>query len=455
MTTLMNDAAFTLSAPLKEHQRTGVDWLVKRPRAVLADDVGLGKTVTALGLIAELGVTEQLPRTQHQLARVLWLTEANLIDQTAAEIQRFLPSASLLTGNDRELGGGGRAQLKLQERARTGIDLLVLSHETAHSRRQWLSRYEFAMVVIDEGSKVRGGGPSATTMAALAQRAGRALLMTATPLENNPVELWRVLSAAGVEGLWPKGTFEKRFVWFGPPFVDKWGREHPQPEGWLEPRVGEVRKLLSETVLRRTADDIGLPLPRLEQTTRWVGLTAAQRKAYETALNSVGLTGFQRKQMAGLIADGQSALVDALSVELRLRGADRQAVVYCETLEMLDLVEQALHRDEISLVRVEGKVKAPDRAAAVERFRAGDARVFLGSSVLERGLNLQHCNLLISLGASWNPKREQQREGRIRRIGSPHDVCEHLTLLPDTPLVRQRQIDALSRKSRTADVVGL
>ena len=65
-------------------------------------------------------------------------------------------------------------------------------------------------------------------------------------------------------------------------------------------------------------------------------------------------------------------------------------------------------------------------------------QVLLGSKILERGLNLQEVRVLISLDPSYNPAREVQREGRIRRIGSPHDTYEHLTLLPDTPDARAK-----------------
>jgi hypothetical protein len=78
--------------------------------------------------------------------------------------------------------------------------------------------------------------------------------------------------------------------------------------------------------------------------------------------------------------------------------------------------------------------------------------VLLGSRVLERGLNLQHCRLLISLDPSWNPARERQREGRIRRIGSQHPTYEHIVLLPDTALTGIK-MSKLARKANTAAAV--
>lgn len=65
-------------------------------------------------------------------------------------------------------------------------------------------------------------------------------------------------------------------------------------------------------------------------------------------------------------------------------------------------------------------------------------RVLLGSRVLERGLNIQCASALYTLGSSWNPGREAQREGRIRRIGSPHATYEHVTFLMDHPHERRK-----------------
>ena len=80
--------------------------------------------------------------------------------------------------------------------------------------------------------------------------------------------------------------------------------------------------------------------------------------------------------------------------------------------------------------------------------------MLIGSKVLERGLNLQHCRVLLSLDSSWNPAREAQRTGRICRIGSPHASVEHVTFLGDTPVTR-RKVEQLHNRRAMAEAVGL
>ncbi|WP_425460868.1 C-terminal helicase domain-containing protein [Lapillicoccus jejuensis] len=98
-------------------------------------------------------------------------------------------------------------------------------------------------------------------------------------------------------------------------------------------------------------------------------------------------------------------------------------------------------------------VSSPDRDDAVERFRDDpNLPLLLGSRVLEYGLNLQFANTLISVGVSYNPARERQREGRLRRIGSPHRTIRHWVVLPDTPQTRS-QLETLDRKGTDAAYV--
>jgi SNF2 family DNA or RNA helicase len=443
--------ALRFRGTLMPHQKTAVKWLTRRPKAVLADDVGLGKTATAIGLVAELFEAGELPHRGRPLCRVLWITDASLVDQTASEAGLLLGKTTILAGDDPELGTGQKAQQLRSQNYPSGVDIMILSHELAQSRRHWLDSFQPSMLVIDEASKLKGRQAMFETLRDLARRTPRVLSMTATPLENDPTELWSILSATDTPWLWSERVFEDEFVTWREGH-DRFGRSTKRPEGWIPGAPEVVRAYLSKVLLRRTAVDVGLPLPtRIDNGPLWVTLPTRQLAAYEKATS--GLQGFHQQQKAGLLAGGSSALVDALVRELKARG-EEQAIVYSETLQMLDLIQARLTELDISNVRVEGENTDHERTQAVTDFRNGDVRVLLGSRVLERGLNLQHCRLLISLDSSWNPKREHQREGRICRIGSPHASYEHMTLLPDTPLVRSKQA-TLERKTRSAELVGL
>ena len=111
-----------------------------------------------------------------------------------------------------------------------------------------------------------------------------------------------------------------------------------------------------------------------------------------------------------------------------------------EPLPTLDRVQELLDAAGVGWVRIDGK--RGGRKDALRDFEHDpEVRVLLGTRVLERGLNLQHARLLVSLDSSYNPAREAQREGRICRIGSPHATYEHVTFLGDTPTTREKWAD--------------
>jgi SNF2 family DNA or RNA helicase len=386
------------------------------------------------------------------VCRVLWITDAALLEQTKAEIEAFLPDFSVLTNLDPEFGPSMKWRKAYELRFGVGPDILVLSYDMARERRLWLSHTTPALVVLDEAMKVKGKGKTFDAIHEATSKADRVLAMTATPLENNPMELYWLLKAACVPGLWLENAFKQEFVTWRTVEVG-YGRREQRPVGWQLHRLPEVRARLSDVLLQRSAEDAGLQLPvQVGEAYRFVPLSVAQREAYDEAARKFGRGAVVGMEQAAKISGAESRLVDELMIELDAMG-DESAIVYCEYLEVLDLVEERLTERGISMARIEGKIKEADRAAAVEAHRGGSARVLLASRVLERGLNLQHCRTLISLDSSWNPARERQREGRVRRIGSPHQTFRHLTLLPDTPLTRAK-LGQLSNKTASAAAIS-
>lgn len=433
-----------IDTTLHPYQEEGVEWILRTPKGLLADEAGLGKTPQALVAVDRILRGE----ASGPSARALWITDASLLAQTRTEAARFAPTLSVLTGNDPGVRGPKAIATPPPE-----VDLMVLSYETVLRRREWLRSAAFAMLVLDEVSNVKGRGKQFDAVREIAERTPRVLSMTATPIENDPTELWSILSATDVAGLWSAGDFDRRFVTFRTGYVDRWGNAQRVPDGWQETSLWPLRSYLSSVVLRRTHEQVGSKRPqRIPGGVIDVDLTPAQEAAYERAQCATGRDAVRKMELASLFGGRRPPLVDALLKELRRR--EEQAIVYCETLDMLDLVEARLRENGLETCRIEGKVSEADRKAALERHRSGDVQILLASRVLEYGLNLQHCRLLISLNTSWNPARERQREGRICRLGSPHATYEHLVLRPKTPLAAIKA-GRLEKKLRCAELVGL
>lgn len=138
------------------------------------------------------------------------------------------------------------------------------------------------------------------------------------------------------------------------------------------------------------------------------------------------------------------------------RRPGQKVIVYTETLALLKALRTALTAQGVAHEVVEGSAAKDARRRAIRAFLdpTSGVNVLAGSKVIEYGLNLQDARVLLSLDPSYNPAREQQREGRICRIGSPHDTYEHITLLPNTGLNR-RKLQTLDRRQQVQTQGGL
>ena len=73
----------------------------------------------------------------------------------------------------------------------------------------------------------------------------------------------------------------------------------------------------------------------------------------------------------------------------------------------------------------------PDDESLEDRFD-----LLVSTDVLSEGQNLQQCGRVVNYDLPWNPMRIAQRNGRIDRIGSPHETIEIACFFPDAELDR-------------------
>jgi SNF2 family DNA or RNA helicase len=435
---------------LKPHQSDGLTWLLEHKRALLADDVGLGKTVQALALIGAL-LDAGDPSVQ---APVLWLTDPALVDQTAGEVRRFLPAVTVLASTDPDFKDTQKADRSRAERFPGGIpQILMANYQQACAKRSLLTWEAFSspgLVVLDEAMSLKGGGQTWKAVRRLLGNAGRVVAMTATPVENHAYETFLILELLGPAGLWPRRVFDNEFIEW-----DQYPGQAPRPVDLLPHKRREFSGFLQGVMLRRTEANAGLTLPtRVEEEYRKVPLSRTQHREYTHARRRRGMNLDTHLKSVALSHNGHSSLLDACVEEIEARPSEK-VVVYCENLEPLDLLAERLEESGVSFRAIRGASDLEDRTTAVEDFRDDpDVRVLLGTRVIERGLNLQHARVLISLVQSYNPAREHQREGRIRRLGSPHRTYEHLVLEPDVPQAGRRNRILQEKTRRRGDLLG-
>ena len=191
-----------VDATLRRYQFDGFAWLaLLRDHGlggVLADDMGLGKTVQTLALIADArdqcsatGTGPGQPHPASSSPRRAWCTTGR------AEVARFAPTLSV--GADRETRAPGTGS----PRHGAGRTSSSPSYTLFRTRlRRVYAGLDWAGSILDEAQFVKNHAVEGLPVRAPAASAPFKLAITGTPMENNLMELWSLLSITA-PGLFP------------------------------------------------------------------------------------------------------------------------------------------------------------------------------------------------------------------------------------------------------------
>jgi superfamily II DNA or RNA helicase len=467
-------------------------------RLLLADDVGLGKTIQAGLIVAELVRREPAPR-------VLLLVPAPLRDQWIEELRsRF--ALPVVAADRAALAAMGRAGA-FGENPWRRPGVWIASPDFLKQRHVFESLPPDAwdLLVVDEAHAACGDSDRFETCQAVALRARRVVLLTATPHSGDVARYERLMDIGrhrtASTGSKPPDMlvfrrtrrdigmpFTRRIRWHHVSLCDTEHRTLAALASYeravLSAAGPEAREhaLLLLTVLRKRALSTFAALSRsISRRLGWLGDSqdddsldwmqprlgfddmpddaAEEERAALTA--HTGLDGGRERvflrQLRGLAdeASRRDSKVRRL-VELINRTGE-PIVAFSEFRDSLEAVERRLHAGRAIAV-LHGAQDANERRQHLKRFLEGTASVLLATDVAGQGLNLQtRARWVASLELPWNPARLEQRIGRVDRLGQKR--VPHLTLLlarheAETGLLRHLARRVLTaRRSFAEDVL--
>lgn len=403
----------------KGHQVREANYLTSLPgkRGLLLSETGTGKTIT-LGLVA-----------QSMNEPCLWLTEKSLTTQTQRELHAL---------------GVAAAQLGSKQERTDDPQVIVATHGLARTRLdELLNRGPWPLLVVDEAQALGGGGTSprhATYQAvkALSKDAGLAIGSTAEPVATcHLLDLWAIGDALNVPGWLSRQRIGQYVLW--QEYAQHIGNRvitHLQPDGISEAGIRLLFGNVARIGIRTPLDEVAEGIPAVERHQHPVPLTHHALTAY-SSVDAGGLTGHQ--QHTAISRDDQALIPYVLNLLTDTYREHESVVLYTERFDLLEPLALSLTKAGLEPVRITGRESAKDRQHSLDLHRTGRVRCLIGTKALEAGLNVQHASLLISVVQSYNPAREKQREGRLRRLGSPHPRIVHGIVFPDVPLERRRQ----------------
>lgn len=513
---------------LRPHQVTGIDFLYRALTttsrnhhgsgdsgstiggAILADEPGLGKTLMTIAVIAALHRQQR-----HQVRKILLAGRVSQGSRYSSSKPSYPHLAlvlcspqhfcvvcpSSLVGNwvkefDQWLGPEGqpkRVPLKKGDAtynsssmksflcSKTG-QVVILSYDLfrlhSHHFSGGSTPKNFALLVVDEGHRLKNTSGSLTLSALEELPTDARLILSATPIQNNLGEFYTLSNFCRPGILGDLSAFRQRFE---RPILNAATQRHGPPCAAQQ----ELDHITSTFLLRRLQKDVlqSLIPPRTEvllfcrptplQCQYYQEIVAAGAESNDalSALTSLRKVcshpvlyapyDDQRNSFraehgstpSDVALSGKLVVLQALLHSVVQAGDSSKVVIVSNFTSALSLVETLLFQPlGYSYVRLDGSTGVDDRQALVDRFNKRDIFCFLLSSKAGGcGLNLVGANRLVLLDPSWNPADDVQAMGRIYRQGQTRSTTVYRFFTSGTveEVIYQRQL----RKGTLAGII--
>ena len=428
-----------------EHQvRNLITFCRRAPVALIADDVGLGKTISAGLVLSEL-------MTRKKVKRALIVAPKLLLPQWCEELQSKF-------GIEAKHASGG----ELDYLIRSTIPVVVTTYETARARFGDLSKAFFDMIILDEAHKLRNlhGANKAPRVAEAIQASFKktdfkyVLMLTATPIQNR---LWDIYSLVD---LLATARGHKNPLGTPGDFASYYVQDSAATARELHPgRREEFRRRISEYMVRTSRRDSNLIFP--ERRVRTLGCPAGAAETRLSALVAQALPSLNAlaqssiaqalmsspaalvaqlqnmaangtvpatlpKQAADLAAEAgpgcKMARLRALLKELaKERPNDWRAVLFTRRRETQELIGRTLTSEGVRVGYIRGgQAQLNQRAIKSLWADPPEINLLVSTDAGAEGVNLQAANVVINYDLPWNPMVVEQRIGRVQRLMSKY-----------------------------------
>ncbi|AIU82461.1 DEAD/DEAH box helicase [Bacillus velezensis] len=393
-------------------------------KAILADEVGLGKTVEA-GLILKEYMIRGLAK------KILILVPASLVSQWVKELQEkfLIPAVE-------------QKKSYVWEQC----DIVVSSIDTAKRspHKDIVLSIPYDLVIIDEAHKLKNSKTKNYEFArSLVKK--YCLLLTATPIQNRIEEIFNLVSLLKPGHLGNESGFQETFN--QKDGID--AHEH-------------LKELVNKVMIRNTRSDTGLTWTKRHVKTVPITFSPTEQALYddiaalkngtEKPASAFSIMTLQRECCSSREAvymtlkkmlDQKDKHAPAFDDQTIANLMDRinQVTQNSKAIQVVDLIQKIndkviifteyratqiylqwfLQQNGISSVPFRGGFKRGKKDWMKDLFR-GKVQVLIATEAGGEGINLQFCNHIINYDLPWNPMRLEQRIGRIHRLGQERDV---------------------------------
>ncbi len=410
----MNQTTTTTPIKLRPYQTDAVSFLTSKQRAILGDDVGVGKTFPAIEAACQ--IIEAAPVNDKY---VLVIVPPHLMLQWHDAIKQYSPTATVhlvyrQSKPTKELGPGFH----------------IMAYQTIQNsgRKAYPSPFslQWQVVICDEAHRLRNRKSQQFKNAKqLASKYFFAL--TGTPVENNAADLWGLLNIIDPQLF--------RSYWR---FVDDWMITVKNP--WQTVIIGVRPQLLdywertlNKYMLRRTRSEV-LTLNDVVHIDMPVEMPQSIMKAHRIARKEYRISHHGLDE--DIIAESGGALVqklrqfisdppitinpklETLRQTLNDLPGDDQVVVFAWFRNTARMIARELTKDGYTVFHVDGEMSPDERYQVAEEWKRTPGAIFVGTiPSISEGLNLQNAHIAIFYEENYLPGAMTQAIGRLHRSG--------------------------------------
>ncbi len=403
-------------------------------QAILADEVGLGKTIEA-GLVLKEYLLRGLAK------KVLILTPASLLWQWYHELYEKFDIAA----------GIQRTQWDWEY-----SEVLIASLDTAkrEPHASIITSIPYDLIIIDEAHKLKNSATVGYRFVNGLQKK-YCLMLTATPIQNNLKELYNLIGLIKPGQLGSYRSFKSKFV------QDKRTPKNPQ----------ELKELLDQVMIRNRRDEGTVQFTKRIVHPIIVSLTPKEQEIYqrvtdfvknssrlEGVTNILPLITLQRevcssflataltleKMMANMdpdrLAEPAALLKDLAEVkqnskcdalEKTIAQLEGKIIIFTEYKASQQYIRYRLEKAGYSTLAFDGSLSRGKKQWIRHMFQK-EAQILVSTESGGEGLNFQFCSQIINFDLPWNPMRLEQRIGRVHRLGQTEDVHIFNLITKDT-----------------------
>ena len=452
-----------------------------RGQALLADEVGLGKTIEA-GIVLKELIKRGLAR------RILIVTPASLMTQWQDELlNKFGEEFTIATEDEdwlQEKVICSFSRLRLPKTSKkegkgkkTALQWKLADEESSGALR--ILQQEYDLLIIDEAHKLKHRSTQRFKFVSRIRKK-YVLMLTATPVHNNLTELYNLVTILKPGLLGTIRSFKRHFVASGD------GRKPKNEE--------HLRKLLASVMIRNRRSDVNIRFPERKSAIYHLSLTDTEQQLYDAVseyirhefktqtqnqFHLLSLTTLQKELCSSSRA--VKATLDKMAEkshypeitraqlrafsELASESAENRKIealleilenfpgkflVFTEFLHTMGYIREHLELKGVETQLFHGGMDILQRRDAVRNF-SRSARVMISTQAGGEGMNLQFCHQLVNYDLPWNPMMVEQRIGRLHRLGQEEDVLIFNLSVHNT--IEANVLDLLSRKIRMFELV--